>query len=269
MVWKLETLCSNKYIRVCKECHEYCGDCANPVKLLSFGKINSRGPKRKHSEGLVHPGEVSPQDGEVDEEKEDNNRKQRKRNFEAVGDRALVEFEDVRDGQTRRSERGIACGNGEDTYADDCDNAADCAEESEGDGADNDSGGTCGRELEDAAREECHRDSGPDQCEETFHDHRAVEDIAPAFFVCHTARHERRLGGVEARDRAAGDGDEEVRPHRSAGRVWVAKGEFRDVSYRACCKEHNSHADAEQEHAGAEDGIQPCNQLIDRNDCRD
>ena len=103
----------------------------------------------------------------------------------------------------------------------------------------------------------------PDQGEDTFGDHGAVEDPASLALTRQATGHDRRLRAVETRNSAASDAHKHHREDRQPVRLAVvqAVGELRHL--RAVPAQHNDHDTYahEQQHS-AEDGIEPANELV-------
>ncbi len=82
----------------------------------------------------------------------------------------------------------------------------------------------------------------PDKGNKAFSDHGAIEHTAAILLVSHAARHHRRLRGVEAGNRAAGDGNKHERPKRQVTGMQASERHLRN---------NNRPADVSPQHSAA------------------
>ena len=184
------------------------------MQFCTLGEVYSGGPENQHGQALVGESEVSPDCGEVLGGDYVTHSEQGYCDHEAFQCGTLIHFEGFRYDQTGGAESGVTTGDGQDYYRDNCEDTANRSEQGvcnfrnycgRGSGSDNCVecfGGFVERQAEGT----------PDQADDTFDDHCAVEYGAAFFFIFYAACHERRLGCVETADCAAGQGDEKKGP---------------------------------------------------------
>lgn len=81
-------------------------------------------------------------------------------------------------------------------------------------------------------------------------------------FTLDAASHQRRLGGMEARDSTASNGDEHDRPNRGSFRMHVSEADFRNgISLR---KEHGPNTNSHKDQAETKERIELTDDLINR-----
>ena len=174
-------------------------------------EVNCAGPENNHSESLVCPGEVTPDNVEVHLRKNGTDAEKRNCECKTFYKADLIDLEPVSKGQTSCAECSItrgdrACNDTE--HSKDCANAGthvayadiiNCAARAA-------SFQSCLKAA--CAVEECNACSCPDQADDTFCNHGAVEYWTSETFIFQAAGHERRLGGMETGNSAASNGDE-------------------------------------------------------------
>ena len=175
----------------------------------------------------------------------------------------------VSQGQTGGTEGGVAGGDGADHHADHSQGDADAAH---GLGAHVIDGGglalsqhlgqsgvqAVGNSVDGAAG------SGPHQGDDALTDHGAVEHHVALTLGLHAPGHQRRLGGVEAGDGAAGHGDEHEAPDGSSGGVHVVEvGPDLRNHKLGLGDDAEAHAHSHDDKADAEDGVNLTDDLID------
>ena len=134
--------------------------------------------------------------------------------------RTLVKAEGVGDGQTSGAERRIAGGHGQHHDAEDGKGSAERAEQFHGNIVHDQRGVALGTESggeSGGIGVEGHAERHPDQADDAFGDHRAVENLAAMLFIVDATGHQRRLRSVETGTGTAGDGDEHQRPRGQTG----------------------------------------------------
>ncbi len=194
--------------------HEGCGDGCDPVHFCFLGKVYCGSPENEHGQALVGEAEVSPDCGEVlggDNVAQDKQGDCYKQTFDSG---PLIHFEGFRYDKSGGAESGVTTGDGQDYNCDDSEDAAYGTEQGVcnfryycGRGTGSDNCVECfGRFVEGQA------ESTPDQADDTFDDHCAVEYGTAFFFIFYTTGHKRGLSSVEAADCAAGQGDEKKGP---------------------------------------------------------
>ena len=171
-------------------------------------------------------------------------------------------MEPVGQNKTSGTERGIAGGDG---AGDNAEHGERDAHAAHGLGADIvNSGGTAAAESEELfAGVESAAGSSPDQSDDTLRDHCAVEDEVALLLALHAASHQGALRGMEAGDRAAGDGDEHEAPDRSALRVEVGKVVPDLGDLIALGEDTQSHAERHNDQADTEQGVNLTDDLVD------
>ena len=109
------------------------------------------------------------------------------------------------------------------------------------------------------------RGSGPDQGNDTLADHGTIEHKVALLLTLHAAGHQRRLGGVEAGDRAAGNRDEHEAPDGRARRVHAAEviPDLGDGIGRVG-EDVKDDTDGHDDQADAEHGVDLADDRIDR-----
>ena len=265
------------------------GDCAHegsrhsgdPVVLLLLEEVHGSCPQNDHSQSLVGPAEVAPDNGVVDEAQciadaqESADAQNGDAELQAVCVAVLIDLEPVGQGQTSGTECGIARGDGAD---DDADHSQCDTHTTHGLGADVvDSSGlalsqsscqtgvqTAGDLVQGAAS------CGPDQGDDALADHCAVEDEVALLLTLHAASHQRRLSGVETGDSAAGDGDEHEAPDRSSGGMHAAEV-LPDLGdgVGGVGEDAKDNADGHDDQADAEDGVDLTDDGVDGDEGRD
>ena len=105
----------------------------------------------------------------------------------------------------------------------------------------------------------------PNQCDDAFSDHSAVEYKVTLFLTLHAASHQRGLRGMEAGNCTAGNRDEHEAPNRGAGRMHVVHmaPNFRNGVIRIG-KDTKDYADCHNNQAKTKDRINLANDFINR-----
>ena len=185
-------------------------------------------------------------------------------------------MEEVRDDQAGAAESRIAAGDGRRDDAEQGEDAAQHAEPALRDLRHHDRGRRreVGTDLGRAAvEEEVRGDRRPDQGDQAFRDHRAVEDGTAELLGRDAAGHQRALGGVEAAHGAAGDGDEQAGEDglsfEAHGRAAVLQalpefGQGGPLDEEAHHQRHRHEQQGRREHR-----IDPADDLVDRQERRD
>ncbi len=184
------------------------------MQFSTLSEVHCGGPENQHGQALVGEAEVSPDCGEVLGGDDVTQSEQGYCDEQTLDCGALIHFEGFRYNEACGAESGITTGDGQDYYCDDGEDAADGAKQGVGNFR-----YYCGRRTGSDNCVECfggivegQAEGTPDQADDTFDDHCTVEYGAAFFFILYTACHERRLGGVETADCAAGQGDEKKGP---------------------------------------------------------
>ena len=261
--------------------HKGSGHCGDPVVLLLLEQVHGSSPQNDHGQRLVGPAEVAPDDGVVDEAQrvadaqECAHAQHGNAELQAVAVAVLIDLEPVGQGQAGGTEGGIAGSDGADDHADhgQCD-----AHAAHGLGADIIDGlglthcqclcQTGVQAIGDLVqRAAC---SGPDQGNDTLADHGTIEHKVALLLTLHAAGHQRRLGGVEAGDRAAGNRDEHKAPDGRARRVHAAEviPDLRDDISRVG-EDAKDDTDGHDNQADAEHGVDLADDRIDGDKGRD
>ena len=186
----------------------------------------------------------------------------------------LIDAEPVGERQTSGTECRIARGDRAGDDAEHGEHCADAGHEADADVIDDRASAASLHGCGQAARTVIERDAGrrPDEGDDAFGNHGAVEDRAAEALVLEAARHDWGLRGMEARASAAGDRDEHQRPDRHllrAERMQVCK---RHVRHRvaADAEQHASHdAERHDDEAGAEQRIETSDQRVNRQQRRE
>ena len=254
--------------------HDQGRDQRHPIVRSPLYEVGRNGPQREDREGLVAPCEVTPHDIEVDRRDPIPHGKERHADEQSLPEGALLEVKHIGNDQARGTEGGIARGDRRGHHAQQRENATHATEHRVGDEV---HGPRCAAvvrfELQgQLARpvEEGHRHRRPNQRNDALGDHRPIEDRATLALVAHTARHEGRLRGVEARDRTAGDRDEERRHDRHLLGVELVVLEARELGNRVVAKEQRpqqTHRHHYERHA--KERIDAADDLIDRQERSD
>ena len=245
-------------------------------------------PQHDSCRRLVRPAEIAPQHTEVDFGQDDADHKKRHSNHQAFAQVALIRVQTVAvqefgNLQTSGAEGGIAGGNRQHNDTKHSEDAAKGAKHAHRRIIDN-----FGRRASfDGFLQHLHigveadADHAPDQRNHAFGDHRAVENEAGFAFIFRTSCHHRRLRGVEAGNRAAGDGHKNQWPDGqfvAAFRLEVgeeiAKGNA--VLQANRLEERNALKEQAEEHTGshehqqrAEERINTADDFVDGQQSRD
>ena len=163
-----KALASHEEVGAGNSAHEGGGNRADPEVALVLEQEHGAGPQNDHGEGLVGPGEVTPDHVVVDlaegvaEAEDGADAQDGNAESQTVLPLALVDLEPVGDGQTSGTEGRIAGGDGAGDNAEDREDHTDALH---GHGADlEDRAGTAAAELLDGgAAEQRARSGGPDQ----------------------------------------------------------------------------------------------------------
>ena len=232
-------------------------------------EIYGAGPEDDHSQCLVGPGEITPYDIEINLGEKSAYSQQGKGESETFAGFLLVDVEPVGKGEAGSAESSVAGGDGAcndaqhgkyRTYAGAHVAYADfihCA-----------AGAACFQYSLQSAGAVKEGDAGcsPDEADNAFSHHGAIEYRTAEPFILQAAGHNRRLGGMETGNSAAGNGDEHQRPDRQlvlAG-VQVGKNHFRH-DMAAYAHEHaTGNAEGHDNEADAEEGIETGNDFIHR-----
>ena len=195
-----------------------------PLGLAVFKHPHSDADECEQCESLVCPCEVAPKDLEAcgtglcpDEDARDeceDNRRQSK--ALAVG--VLLDVQRIGNGHTQCAQRGVAGGYRQNDNAEQSDYAAYRSEDVLADDADGLGSKGCYRLLK-AEVVNAHCTGCPYHCYEALKDHHVVEGIASLALALHGAGDDSRLGGMEAGQYAAGDGNEEYREEVTACKI--------------------------------------------------
>ena len=260
--------------------HEGSGNGGDPVVLLLIEEVHGSGPQNDHGERLVGPAEVTPNNGVVDlaegiaDAEKGADAEHGDAEEQTVLPALLVHLEPVGQNQTGGAERGVAGGDG---AGDDAEHGKGNADAAHGLGADViHSGGAAAAESKQLfTGVESASGSRPDQGDDAFGDHRAVEDEVALLLALHAACHQGALRSMEAGDRAAGDGDEHEAPNRRALRMEVCEvapnfgdGVALGEDAERNTERHNDQADAKHGVDLADDlidGEEGRNEVIDQN----
>ena len=200
------------------EGHERAGERGDPARFPARHQPDGDRGQRAGGEHLVAPGKVVPELVESfgalvrPPEQPGDDGDQRQTEQDPVADRFLVDADDFGEAEPHAAHRGVAGGDRENDDADDGDRADAATEEMGGD-----FGEDIGRILRHHLREKIvdrQSGGGPDHADDSLDHHHAVEARPRLLLMLHGTRDDRRLGGVEAREDAAGDGDEEHRQDR-------------------------------------------------------
>ena len=189
-------------------------------------------------------------------------------------------MERLRQGQAQSTQSGIAGGDGQNNDADQGDDAAHGAQDILAHHADG-TGSQGGVGLLQSQIVHAHSAGGPYHSNEALQDHHVVEGHAALTLVLHRAGDDRRLGGVEAGQNAAGHGNKEDRQEVAALEVVgigealdraVSTGELQDgrgpvvphVQQRIALDEHaDEHTHSGEQQDRAEDGVNAADDGVD------
>ena len=250
--------------------HEGCGDGADPVILLVLEQIHGSSPQSNHSQSLVSPGEVTPNDGVVDLADQSADAQDGSGQQHALLPVALVDAEPVGDGQTGAAVSGITGGDGAGDDTQHSQNASDLAHGGVADLEDNSvDTGTCIQQSL-GILVEGNTGSSPDQSNDAFSHHGAVEDLVALLFRGAAAGHHGGLGSVEAGDSAAGHGQEHEGPDVGALGMVVAEV-VPQLGHLVITGEQQNAGNTEghEQQAEAEDRIDLADHSIDGNEGSD
>ena len=258
--------------------HKYCRDCADQVILSFLCQVHGTCPEDDHSQGLVGPTEVSPDDSVaqkaqgIAESQECTDAQDRDAELQAVGVGLLIDLKPVGERQSCGTKCRIT---GSDGAGDNAQHGQDHAHRAHGLDADiiDGRGLAVGKDLGKAcvlsARDRIQGAAcgSPDQGDAAFRHHGAVEYEVSLTLRLEAAGHQGRLGRMEAGDRAAGDRDEHEAPDGSSLRMHAAKvgkdlGNGVSVDGNA-----DGNADGHDDQADAENGIDLSDDLVDGNEC--
>ena len=262
---QLQPFLSNQDVGAGNGTHEGCRDDGDPGITLIGIQVHGTGPEHQHSQGLVGPGEVSPQDGHIylgqDAAHSDDGHSQ----FQTGSQGVLVDLEPVHNGVPSGTEGRISRGHRAGDDADHGDDGAQIAHQARADVVDDAAGTMVLHESFAQASGiavEGNTGSSPDQSDDPFADHGSVEDLVAVPFTLDAAGHDRRLGGMETGNGTAGHSDEHDRPDRGSFRMHVGQGDFRDmVPFH---EEHGPNAHSHEDQAESKERIQFPDELIHR-----
>ena len=227
-------------------------------------QVGAGGPEHDGGQGLVGEAEVAPDHVEVHEVQHHADGEDRDGDGQTGRDGGLLEVEHFGDGQAGGTEGRVTGGDGQGHHAQDGQHAADGAHEGAGGLVDH-VGGTARSGQGFGAGVEGHAHGGPHEADEAFGHHAAVEHGLALLFIGQAAGHQGRLGGVEAADRAAGDGDEHQREDGQL--LGMVIGEGGPVVEFATVGEHgHGHAHGHDDQHGAEQGVEAADDLVDGQD---
>ncbi len=235
------------------------------MQLALLDEVGGSGPQHDDGSGLVGPAEVAPDHPELGLGDDETKDKHGDGDQQTLGHRLLGQVQEIRHDEAGAAKRGVTRGDGQDHHAEDGQDAANGAEQAGGDFVYHRRGtAACQSSVERfSAVVEGETQGAPDEGDDAFTDHGAVENEAAGFFVLHAARHQRGLGGVEAGHSTTGDGDEEQRPERQLGRVQVGEVHPCVVEALAGDDEADDEADRHEYQQCAEDGVEAADDLVD------
>ena len=186
----------------------------------------------------------------------------------------LIDAEPVGERQTSRAECRIARGDRAGDDAEHGEHRADAGHEADADVIDDRASAASLHRSCEAARAVIERDAGrrPDEGDDAFGNHGAVENRTAEALVLEAASHDWGLCGMEAGASAAGDRDEHQRPDRHLLRAERMQVRKRHVRHRvaADAEQHANHdAERHDDEAGAENRIEASNQRVNRQQRRE
>ncbi len=235
------------------------------MKFTVLAQIDRSGPEDQHGQGLVAPAEIAPDEVEIlgaDEKGQDEQRHCQKQSFGGSG---LGEAEGFRQDQAAGSKGRVPGCDGQDDHPQDGQKSAHRAKQCLADLVHHQGGRAALNDLKQSVRpiKQSHPGSGPDQGDNPFGDHGAVEHQATSGFIADAAGHEGGLGGMKAADGSAGQGDEQQGPDGQALRVrvhcYVQVRQDRGITQGHAHK----HAQAHEQQERAEKWVQTADKLVD------
>ena len=248
--------------------HEGSGNGGDPVVLLLIEQEHGSTPQNDHSQGLVGPAEVTPDDGVVDlaqgvaDAQEGTDAQNGNAQQQTVLPDLLVDVEPVSQHQTGGPESGVAGGDGAGDNAQHSQSDANAAHGLLADVVN--SGGTAAAQGQQLfAGVQGAAGSSPDQGNDAFGNHGAVEHEVALLLTLQAASHQGALGGMEAGNSAASHGDEHEAPDGSALRMHVIEVAPDLGDLVALGEDTQAYADGHDDQADAEDGVDLADQLVD------
>lgn len=239
--------------------HEHARYDGHEPRLVLLGQIDGDGEEGEDRESLVEPGEVAPQNVELDEQQDNADGKYGKAEQEALDDLVLLDFEHVCQYEACAAKGGVTGGDGGNDDTEDGEDGTERSQPTVANLVDEDGGvdgaafvehgvvdffvgGATGNiEFGSKLQGGCR----PYQSDDALGDHGAVEYATGLTLVLDAAGHHRTLSGVETADSTAGNGDAQTgEDGKSAAGVVVFKS-IGNLGYRTAAVGDDSDKDAD------------------------